>query len=148
MLIIKQYPQELEIPYHLLLDADPSKKLVDKYLACGILFGAFYSIEPAGVCLLIFLNNTTAEIINLAVSEKYRNHSIGKSLISMAENQAKLWGFKYMELGTAEPLVKYYEKQGYKYHKTIKNFVVENYEFPVIDNRIILKDMIRFIKNL
>ena len=41
-----------------------------------------------------------------------------------------------------------YEKQGYKYHKTIKNFFVENYEFPVIDNGIILKDMIRLIKNL
>lgn len=114
----------------------------------SILFGAFYNAEPAGVCLLIFHNNTTAEIINLAVSEKYRNKSIGKSLISMAENQAKLWGFKYMQLGTAEPLVKYYEKQGYKYHKTIKNFFVENYEFPVIDNGIILKDMIRLIKNL
>lgn len=148
MLIIKQYPQELEIPYHLLLDADPSKELVDKYLACGILFGAFYDKEPAGVCLLIFLNNTTAEIINLSVSEKYRNKSIGKALISMAENQARLFGFKYMELGTAMPLVKYYENQGYKYHKTIKNFFVENYEFPVIDNGIILKDMIMFIKNL
>ena len=33
MLIIKEYPQELEIPYHLLLDADPSKELVDKYLS-------------------------------------------------------------------------------------------------------------------
>lgn len=148
MLIIKQYPQELEIPYHLLLDADPSKKLVDKYLACGILFGAFYNTEPAGVCLLVFLNNTTAEIINLAVLEKYRNNSIGKSLISMAENQARLYGFKYMELGTAEPLVKYYKKRGYKYHKTIKNFFVKNYEFPVIDNGIILKDMVRLIKNL
>lgn len=148
MLIIKQYPQELEIPYHLLLDADPSKKLVDKYLSCGILFGAFYNAEPAGVCLLIFHDNITAEIINLAVLEKYRDNSIGKSLISMAENQARLYGFKYMELGTAEPLIKYYEKQGYKYYKTIKNFFVENYEFPVIDNGIILKNMVRLIKNL
>lgn len=148
MLIIKQYPQELEIPYHLLLDADPSKKLVDKYLSCGILFGAFYNTEPAGVCLLIFHDNITAEIINLAVLEKYRDNYIGKSLISMAENQAQLYGFKYMELGTAEPLIKYYEKQGYKYYKTIKNFFVENYEFPVIDNGIILKNMVRLIKNL
>ena len=148
MVIIKQYPQELAIPYHLLLDADPSKELVDKYLSCGILFGAFYDKEPAGVCLLIFHNNTTAEIINLAVLEKYRNKNIGKLLISFAENQARLGGIKYMELGTAKPLVKYYEKQGYKYYKTIKDFFVENYEFPVIDNGIILKDMIRLIKNL
>lgn len=148
MLIIKEYPQELAIPYHLLLDADPSKKLVDKYLSSGILFGAFYHMELAGVCLLIFHNNITAEIINLAVLEKYRNKNIGKLLISFAENQARLFGFKYMELGTAKPLVKYYENQGYKYHKTIKDFFVENYEFPVIDNGIILKDMIRLIKNL
>ncbi len=148
MLIIKQYPQELEIPYNLLLDADPSKKLVDKYLTCGILFGAFYEKETAGVCLLIFHNKFSAEIINLAVLEKYQNKSIGKSLISMAENQARLFGCKYMEIGTAEPLVKYYEKAGYKYHKTIKNFFVENYETPVIDNGILLKDMVRLIKNL
>lgn len=148
MLIIKQYPQELEIPYNLLLDADPSKKLVDKYLTCGILFGAFYKKETAGVCLLIFHNKFSAEIINLAVLEKYQNKSIGKSLISMAENQARLFGCKYMEIGTAEPLVKYYEKAGYKYYKTIKNFFVENYETPVIDNGILLKDMVRLIKNL
>lgn len=148
MVIIKQYPQELEIPYHLLLDADPSKELVDKYLACGILFGAFYHTELAGVCLLIFHNNITAEIINLAVLEKYRNKNIGKLLISFAENQARLGGIKYMEIGTSENIVKYYEKQGYKYYKTKKNFFIENYEFPVIDNGIILKDMIRLIKNL
>ena len=148
MVIIKQYPQELAIPYHLLLDADPSKELVDKYLACGILFGAFYDKEPAGVCLLIFHNNITAEIINLTVLEKYRNKNIGKLLISFAENQARLGGIKYMEIGTSENIVKYYENQGYKCHKTIKDFFVENYEFPVIDNGIILKDMIRLIKNL
>ena len=118
MLIIKQYPHEMEIPYHLLLDADPSKKLVDKYLSCGILFGAFYNAELAGECLLIFHKNT-AEIINLAVLEKYQNKSIGKSLISMAENQALLCGYKCIEIGTTEHLVKYYEKLGYKYNKTI-----------------------------
>ena len=53
-----------------------------------------------------------------------------------------------MEIGTSENIVKYYEKQGYKYYKTKKNFFIENYEFPVIDNGIILKDMIVFIKNL
>lgn len=148
MFIIKQYPQDLETPYHLLLDADPSKRLVDKYLACGILFGAFYEKEVTGVCLLIFHNHISSEIINLAVLEKYQNQSVGKSLISMAENQARLLGCKYMEIGTAEPLVKYYEKAGYKYHKTIKNFFVDNYDFPVTDNGIILKDMVRLIKNL
>lgn len=148
MFIIKQYPQDLETPYHLLLDADPSKRLVDKYLSNGILFGAFYDTQLAGVCLLIFHDNITAEIINLAVLEKFRNKHIGKLLISFAENQARLFGYQYMEIGTAEPLVKYYEKLGYKYHKTINNFFVENYDFPVIDNGIILKDMIRLIKTL
>ena len=148
MFIIKQYPQDLEIPYHLLLDADPSKRLVDKYLSNGILFGAFYDTQLAGVCLLIFHDNITAEIINLAVLEKFRNKHIGKLLISFAENQARLFGYQYMEIGTSEPLVKYYEKAGYKYHKTIKNFFVENYDFPVIDNGLILKDMIRLIRKI
>ena len=85
MVIIKQYPQELAIPYHLLLDADPSKKLVDKYLSSGILFGAFYHIELAGVCLLIFHNNITAEIINLAVLEKYRNKNSWRKIKSISK---------------------------------------------------------------
>ena len=148
MLIIKHYPQYLEIPYHLLLDADPSKRLVDKYLSNGILFGAFYDTQLAGVCLLIFHDNITAEIINLAVLEKFRNKHIGKLLISFAENQARLFGYQYMEIGTSEPLVKYYENAGYKYHKTINNFFVDNYDFPVIDNGLILKDMIRLIRKI
>ena len=85
---------------------------------------------------------------NPEVLEKYQNKSIGKSLISMAENQALLCGYKCIEIGTTEHLVKYYEKLGYKYNKTIKDFFVKNYEFPVIDNGIILKNMIRLMKNL
>lgn len=148
MLIIKKYPQELEIPYHLLLDADPSKKLVDEYLSKGILFGAFLEAELAGECILIFHNKINAEIINLAVSEKYRNRSIGKYLIEIAENHARLYGCKHIEIGTSEQLQKYYEKAGYTYYKSIKNFFVKNYDFPVIDNGIVLKDMIKLTKEL
>lgn len=148
MLIIKQYPGELETPYHLLLDADPSKKLVDKYLSDGILFGAFLDTELAGICLLILHNKVSAEIINLAVLKKHRNKSIGKFLINMAENQARLYGCRHMEIGTSEQLVKYYEKNGYKYNKTVDNFFIDYYDFPVIDNGIILKDMIKLTKDL
>lgn len=46
-----------------------------------------------------------------------------------------------MEIGTAFPLLSYYKNRGYIHYKTIKNFFVDNYSHPVIDNGILLKDM-------
>lgn len=142
MLTIKQYPCSMEVPYNLLLDADPSKELVDSYLKKGYLFGAFYNGLLAGEYLLIINKNNTAEIINLAVLEKYRNKSIGKKLVAHAENQARLFECTSIVIGTAEPLVNYYINLGYVYKNTIKDFFINNYNEPVIDNNIILKDMI------
>lgn len=148
MIIITPYPDNMELPYNLLLDADPSKKLVDSYLKKGYLFGAFDNGLLAGEYLLIIHDNSTAEIINLAVLEKYRNKSIGKKLISHAENQARVFGCNNIIIGTAEPLVKYYTNQGYVYKKTVTNFFKDNYDTPVIDNGVILSDMIVLEKKL
>lgn len=148
MIIIKPYPDNMPTPYNLLLDADPSKELVDNYLKKGYLYGAFDNGLLIGEYLLIIHHNNTAEIINLAVLEKYRNKSIGKKLISHAENQGRIFGCNSIIVGTAEPLIEYYLNQGFLYKKTIKNFFKDNYDTPVIDNGIILKDMIVLEKNL
>ena len=132
---------ELHTPYDLLLDADPEKRNVDNYLLEGMLFGAYEDSELVGVYLIIEKENHVFELVNLAVKEAHQKKGIGSILINHAENQAKLLGGKYMEIGTGFPLVPYYEKRGYIYHKTIKNFFVDNYSAPVIDNGILLKDM-------
>ncbi len=140
MIIICPY-NEKHIPYDLLLDADPEKSNVDNYLSLGILFGAYEDGKLIGVYIIIEKENHIFELVNLAVKEAHQKKGIGSILINHAENQAKLLGGKYMEIGTGFPLVPYYEKRGYIYHRTIKNFFVDNYSAPVIDNGILLKDM-------
>lgn len=140
MIIIYSY-NEKHIPYNLLLDADPEKRNVDNYLLKGMLFGAYEDSELVGVYLIIEKENHIFELVNLSVKNTHQKKGIGSILINHAENQAKLLGGKYMEIGTGFPLVPYYEKRGYIYHRTIKNFFVDNYSHPVIDNGILLKDM-------
>lgn len=140
MIIICPY-NENHIPYDLLLEADPEKSNVDKYLSLGLLFGAYEDGVLTGVYIIIEKENHIFELVNLSVKNTYQKKGIGTLLISHAENQAKLLGGKYMEIGTAFPLVSYYEKHGYNHYKTIKNFFVDNYSEPVIDKGILLKDM-------
>lgn len=140
MIIIAPYNKK-HIPYDLLLEADPEKDNVDNYLLKGLLFGAYDYDVLAGVYIIIEKEDYIFELVNLSVKEDYQRKGIGKILISHAENQAKLLGGKHMEIGTAFTLVPYYEKQGYSYYKTIKNFFVDNYSVPVIDKGILLKDM-------
>lgn len=132
---------EKHIPYDLLLNADPEKSNVDNYLSLGLLFKAYEDGVLAGVYIIIEKENHIFELVNLSVKETHQKKGIGSLLINHAENQAKLLGGKYMEIGTAFPLVSYYEKRGYIHYKTIKNFFVDNYSKPVIDNGILLKDM-------
>ncbi|MCY9031290.1 GNAT family N-acetyltransferase, partial [Bacillus inaquosorum] len=67
--------------YDLLLLADPSKEIVDEYIARGECYTAYISGELAGVYVIITTRPQTAEIVNIAVKQTMQKQGIGKLLI-------------------------------------------------------------------
>lgn len=71
--------------YQLLLEADPSKKIIDSYLERSSCYQATVNDLLIGSIILLPTHPETLEIVNLAIDRKMRNNGIGQRLIEFAE---------------------------------------------------------------
>lgn len=132
----------------LLLLADESEKMVNKYIDKGTM----YVLDDEGVkgeILVLDVGNSILEIKNLAVISKYQNQGYGRMLIDFVCRKYKNI-FKVLQVGTGDsPLtIPFYEKCGFKRAYTIKNFFIKNYDHPIIENGVKLVDMVYLKKEL
>jgi ribosomal protein S18 acetylase RimI-like enzyme len=133
-------------PFELLLLADPSRELVEQYIASGECRVAEEEGEIIGVYVLVRLGSSTMEIINIAVDERIHGRGIGKKLISDAIQTAKVLGCKSLEVGTGNSSIgqlAFYQKCGFHIDGVIKDFFVDHYEEEIFENGIQCRDMIR-----
>lgn len=148
---IRQIEKDEPVPYTLLLDADPSKELIDKYLLQSELYVAILDGRMIGCYVLCFLNDKTAEIKNIAVAEKYQRMGLGAIMLNDAETRAKEKGIACMLIctGTASfDALKLYQRQGYEMTAIKKNYIIENYKEPIFENGIRLKHVVMLEKQL
>ncbi|WP_409300732.1 GNAT family N-acetyltransferase [Peribacillus sp. SCS-155] len=150
MIIRKQHVTE-ERPMNLLLAADPSRSLVERYIERGDCFVAEKDHDIIGVYVLLQINIETAELINIAVSEHLQGQGIGKKLVQHAIQTAKTKGYKKLELGTGNSSLgqlALYQKCGFRITGVDKDFFIKNYEEEIFENGIQCRDMIRLSKDL
>ena len=126
----------------LLLLADEQENMIKKYLDKGEMF-ALFDDELTKVCVVVEESNGIFEIKNIATYEKYQGKGYGKYLINYIFDFYKNRG-KIMYVGTGEsPLtLPFYEKLGFKYSHRIKNFFIDNYNHPMYECGIQLRDMV------
>lgn len=139
---IKQIFENKKDFLELLLLADEEEKMIDKYIENGNMF-ALYDKDLKGCCVVLKINEKTIEIKNLAIYEKEQKKGYGKALINFVISNYKN-KFERIIVGTGEsPLtLPFYEKCGFKIYDKIENFFLDNYEKPIYENGILLKDMI------
>ena len=132
----------------LLLEADPSEKMVEKYLKDGDLFVLKYKDDTACIAVVTKLDNDTVELKNIVTKEEFRGKGYAKKMIKyLADNYKQR--YKKMLVGTTENNIPFYVKQGFdKYEKTIKNFFIDNYDKEIWDESLKCIDLIYYSKNL
>lgn len=74
---------------------------------------AILGSEVAGCLLLKKIDDDTVKMRQVAVSEKYQGHGIGKKMVLFSEEIAKEKGFKKMELHARETAVPFYLQLNY-----------------------------------
>lgn len=132
----------------LLLEADPSKEMVNKYLSDGELFVLTYNDEPVCIAVTIKKDSDTVELKNIVTKENYRENGYAKKMIKYLVDNYKT-RYKKMIVGTTQNNIPFYVKQGFdKYEKTIKNFFTDNYGEEIKDGGLICTDLIYYSKNL
>ncbi|OGG11732.1 hypothetical protein A2Z00_01360 [Candidatus Gottesmanbacteria bacterium RBG_13_45_10] len=143
--IREKLPSE-DIPWDLLLMADPSRKAIQEYLDNSEIYLAFIGDELVGVSVISQEQNNVAELKNIAVHEKHRRKGFGKRLIEHAIELAKSKNAIRIDVGTGNSSglqLALYQKCGFVICGVEKGFFLKNYKEPIFENGIQCVDMIR-----
>lgn len=139
------------IPYELLLLADPSKYLIDKYLKQSDLFIVRQNDETIGVIVLFPLTAETVEIKNIAVMPDFQGQGIGHFLIENVVRVASSNRQKSICIGTANSSVGQlylYQKLGFEITGIKRDFFTDNYAEPIYENGIQAKHLLVLTRQL
>ncbi len=134
-----------EMPMHLLLEADPSEKNIKEYLTGSLCYLVMKSDETLGVCVLNRIEDSVLELYNIAVCSNRQKQGIGTALLRHVIREAKAKGFKRVELGTGTfgYQLRFYQRAGFRVVGIVPDFFVDNYDEPIFESGIQLKDMLR-----
>lgn len=132
----------------LLLDADPSKASIDKYLNDSDVYGLQVDKNIISLAVILHIDKNTLELKNLVTKKEYRGNGYAKKLLkSLCGNYKQK--YNKMLVGTSENNIPFYVKQGFdKYEKTIKNYFIDNYDEEIIDGDLHCIDMYYYYKDL
>ena len=132
----------------LLLLADEQEDMIDRYLERG----RMYVIDDNGVkceCVVTDEGEGVAEIKNLATLPEFQGRGYAKALIDFITEKYSE-EYEFLEVGTGDsPLtLPFYEKCGFVRSYAVENFFTENYDHPIYEAGVLLKDMIYLRKML
>ena len=132
----------------LLLEADPSKDMIHKYLQESDVYALKKEDELISIAVILHIDRKTLELKNIVTRENYRNKGYAKTLLkSLCGNYKQK--YDRMLVGVAENNIPFYVKQGFdKYEKTIKNFFIDNYKEEIKDGDLVCTDLIYYSKDL
>lgn len=145
-LIIKKFDDFNNIPYNLLLLADPSKESIDDYINRGMCYACYINNKLVGMYVLIKTSPFTLEIVNISVLNEFQGKGIGKKLLMHAINIAKKKNAHILEIGTGNSSLYQlylYQKCGFRITSIYKDFFKIHYDEPITENGIECLDMIK-----
>ena len=123
-----------------LLLADEEVGMIERYL----MHGQFYTVsdqqQVIGVFHLMALNNQQVELKNIAV----------RQMMTQIQTIAIDQGFQSLLVGTGDgslAAIGFYLRQGFRFERIRKNFF-DQYQTPIYENGIRLKDMVVLAKIL
>ncbi|WP_068773470.1 GNAT family N-acetyltransferase [Paenibacillus sp. FJAT-26967] len=138
-------------PMDLLLLADPSEVIVKEYLLRGQCYVAVKEEKVIGEYVLLPTSPETVELVNVAVSEEYQGHGVGKKLVNHAVQQARVSGYRTIEVGTGNSSVNQlalYQKCGFRMTGIDRDFFIRHYPEEIYENGIQVRDMVRLSQDL
>ena len=132
----------------LLLLADEQESMIDKYLERGEMF-ALYDDDLKSICVVTDEGDGVIEIKNIACYEKYQRRGYGKALISHISNYySDRYNKVLVGTGESQNIISFYESCGFTISHKVPNFFIDNYDHPMFDNGVQLKDMIYLSKEI
>ena len=140
--------KEKEKYINLILEADPNKDIVNKYLNNSEMYGIFENEKCICEVIITEVNKDTCELKNISTDIEYRGNGYASKIIKYVFEIYKT-KYKRMIVGTTENMIPFYVLNGFtKYHHTVKNFFVDNYKEEIWDGELQCIDMYYYSKEL
>lgn len=146
---IRQVTENKREYMELLLLGDEQEDMILRYLDRGEMFVLERSGVLCAVCVVTDEGDSVCELKNIAVRPEFQRKGCGRELIGFIEAHCRD-RFDRLIVGTGDsPLtVPFYESCGFVRTHTVKNFFTDNYDHPIFEAGVQLKDMIYFEKKL
>jgi ribosomal protein S18 acetylase RimI-like enzyme len=144
---IRRISSGKEIYMPLLLEADPSREMIEKYLDDGELYALTVKGQTAAVAVVQARGDGAWEIKNLAVDPGLRGKGYGAKLLQhLIRVLSARGGMLYV--GTSEGNVPFYERFGFVRDGVVEGFFTDNYDAPIVEDGKVIRDMITLVKAL
>ena len=129
----------------ILLEADPSVEKIRAYLPDSRCFVAMDRGAPVGACVVQMIAPAVYELMSIAVAPEHQRKGIGSELLAHAVNSVRDMGARRFEVGTGTfgYQLAWYQRAGFRAFAVERDFFLDNYEEPIYENGIQLKDMLR-----
>ncbi|EOG04308.1 GNAT family acetyltransferase [Enterococcus faecium EnGen0372] len=135
-----------DLPWSLLLDADPDKEKVQVYVSRGS--GWIWKEKEKTIGVLIYVaREKEYEIVNVAVAPTYQGKGIGGKLLEtafqklseLASSQTRI----IIRTGTTSSAALHlYQKMGYVEIGRVKDYFIHHYSEPIFENGDQLRDQV------
>ena len=133
----------------LLLLADEQQSMIYRYLDSGTMYVMTNEKgDTVAQCVVAHDHGSkTAEIKSISVASEYQRRGYGKKLVGYIENVYRR-SCDTLKVGTGDsPLtVPFYLSCGFVRAGVVKNFFTDNYDHPIYECGVQLKDMVYFEK--
>lgn len=127
----------------LLLLADEQEDMIDRYLERGEMFALEEKGQVLSVCVVTDEGGGVLEIKNLAVRPDAQKKGYGRAMIGfIADHYSGRFHTLLVGTGDSPLTIPFYEKCGFVRSHVVKNFFTENYNHPIVEGGVLLKDMI------
>ena len=126
----------------LLLLADEQEDMIDRYLEAGRMF----RLDDDGVkCIAVVqaLNNHECELKNIATTPAWQRKGYGQAMIEfLKKTYLKSYETMYVGTGDVPFILEFYKKCGFIESHRVKDFFIDNYNHPIFEGDIQLRDMV------
>lgn len=127
----------------LLLMGDEQEELIMRYLPRGRLY-VLFDPEPCAVAVVTDEGSGLCELKNLAVAPARRRQGCGRRMIDFVAGLYAAQGWRTLRVGTGETpsTLHFYARCGFRPAGRIRGFFTHNYDHPIVEEGILLRDMI------
>ncbi len=148
-MIIERITQDKKRFLDLLLIGDEQESMIDRYLDAGDMFVLRDAGVVRGACVVAPRDGESCELKNIAVYPDARRIGYGRALVECVFGYYKRQ-YRTIYVGTGEvpSILTFYRRLGFLPSHRVEDFFKNNYDHPIFEEGVLLRDMVYLKKEL